>query len=40
MQAKVSNKRDWIKPELTRLGKIRDVANSQFAGPQGGGSKS
>ena len=40
MQSIVSNKRDWIKPELTHLGKIRDVANQQFVGPQGGGTKS
>ena len=33
-------KRDWIAPELVRLGKIYDVAGTQFAGPQGGGAKS
>ena len=35
-----ATKRDWIKPELMRLGKMRDVASSPPTGPQGGGGKS
>lgn len=30
----------WNKPELNRLGRLADVANGQFPGPQGGGAKS
>jgi hypothetical protein len=31
--------RKWSKPELRRLGKIKDVANAQGAGAQGAGAK-
>lgn len=30
----------WVKPVLSLLGKLADVAGGQFAGPQGGGTKS
>ncbi|MGH8525321.1 MAG: hypothetical protein ACREXY_14290 [Gammaproteobacteria bacterium] len=29
----------WTKPELKRLGEIKDVAGDQTAGPQGSGAK-
>ena len=32
--------RVWNAPRLTRIGTIADVAGSQTAGPQGGGTKS
>lgn len=31
--------RIWIKPEIRRLGAIKDVAGAQGAGTQGGGTK-
>lgn len=34
--AKPSN---WTKPEIRLLGKLRDVAGAQGAGPQGNGAK-
>lgn len=30
----------WVKPGLSLLGKLADVANGQFPGPQGGATKS
>lgn len=30
----------WTRPKLVKVGTIQDVANSQIAGPQGGGVKS
>ena len=29
----------WTKPQIKRLGEIRDVASAQGAGPQGAGAK-
>jgi hypothetical protein len=29
----------WTKPEIRRLGEIKDVAGAQGAGPQGAGAK-
>ena len=40
MQYIDSNKRDWIKPELTRLGKIRDVNGGAPPGGQSSAGKS
>ncbi|MGZ2411606.1 hypothetical protein ACUXST_001003 [Sphingomonas sp. F9_3S_D5_B_2] len=31
--------KEWTKPELRRLGEIKDVAAAQGAGAQGGGAK-
>lgn len=31
--------KSWTKPEFKRLGQIRDVANAQGSGTQGGGAK-
>ena len=39
-QVPASSARAWNAPRLVRIGTIADVANSQGAGPQGGGSKS
>jgi hypothetical protein len=30
---------EWTKPEVRRLGEIKDVAGNQGAGTQGGGGK-
>ncbi len=30
----------WTKPEIRRLGTIKDVAGAQTPGPQGAGAKS
>ena len=38
--AKTAPRRPWTTPELKKLGTIADVAASQTAGPQGGGTKS
>jgi hypothetical protein len=32
--------RAWVKPQVTRLGDVKDVAGSVPTGPQGGGTKS
>lgn len=32
-------RKKWSKPKLERLGEIKDVANAQGAGTQGGGAK-
>lgn len=39
MQKEIMRRQAWIKPQLHRLGEIRDVANSQGAGPQSAGAK-
>lgn len=39
-QMPASSVREWNAPVLVRIGTIADVANSQAAGPQGGGTKS
>lgn len=32
--------RPWVKPQVTRLGDMKDVAGANPTGPQGGGTKS
>jgi hypothetical protein len=32
--------RAWVRPQVTRLGDMKDVAGSAPTGPQGGGTKS
>ena len=39
MRKDTMKRREWIKPKLTRLGEIRDVAGNQTPGPQGSGAK-
>ena len=39
MKKDAVNQRVWIKPEIRRLGTIKDVAGAQGAGTQGGGTK-
>ena len=40
MQRIASDKREWIKPELSHLGKIRDVTAGTPPGGQGSANKS
>ena len=39
MRQKSVKPNEWSKPEIRRLGKIKDVAGAQGAGSQGGGTK-
>lgn len=39
VQKTVIQPKGWTKPELTKLGKLADVAGSPPTGPQGGGGK-
>lgn len=39
MTRKVTTRKEWTKPELKHLGRIKDVAGVQGAGVQGGGAK-
>jgi len=39
MTQKATTQRKWTKPELRRLGEIKDVANAQGAGSQAAGAK-
>lgn len=39
MNKKAAKAKAWIKPEIQRLGAIKDVAGAQGAGSQGAGAK-
>lgn len=39
MKKKTVKLRDWTKPEVRRLGDIKDIAGAQGAGAQGAGTK-
>ena len=39
MQKEAVKARKWSKPEVRRLGQIKDVAGAQGAGAQGAGTK-
>lgn len=39
MKKKMVRPRAWTKPEIRRLGEMKDVAGAQAAGAQGAGAK-
>ena len=39
MRKDTIKRQEWIKPQLNRLGEIKDVAGSPGPGTQGGGGK-
>ena len=39
MSSATTRPKGWTKPEIKRLGEIKDVAGAQGAGAQGGGTK-
>lgn len=39
MKRKAVQPKEWARPELRRLGTIKDVAGAQGAGTQGAGAK-
>lgn len=39
MRKDIMTRQEWIKPQLKRLGEIKDVAGAQGTGSQGAGAK-
>ena len=39
MNKEVAKRKVWTKPEITRLGEVRDVSGAQGAGAQAAGAK-